>query len=198
MRIFVTGTDTNVGKSWVAAWAVRSWSAAYWKPVQSGTSEGWDAEIVRKIAPKAQIYASRHAFPEPLSPDQAAKRAGVRIKLSDFNLPDHDGPLVVEGAGGVLVPLNERALMVDLMKRLGLPVLLVARSGLGTINHTLTSLEVLRRRKLPAAGIIMVGEPSPENRAAIEHFGKTKVVAELPPLSELGLLCDYPPLDWTP
>jgi dethiobiotin synthase len=196
--VFVTGTDTNVGKSWVAAWLVRSWNAAYWKPVQSGTDEGWDAELVRQVAPKAQIYASRYAMPEPLSPDQAAKRAGVKIKLSELALPNHNGPLVVEGAGGLLVPLNSRELMIDLIERLGLPVLLVARSGLGTINHTLLSLAALRQRGLKAAGVVMVGEPNPENRAAIERFGKTSVVAELPPLGDLDALALHPPLKWKP
>jgi dethiobiotin synthetase len=196
--LFVTGTGTDVGKSWVAAWAVRSWGAAYWKPVQSGTSEGWDADLVRKVAPQARIFPSRHALAAPLSPDQAAMREGVRIELDDFTLPRHDGALVVEGAGGVLVPLNNRALMVDLMVRLGLPVLLVAQSGLGTINHALLSLEALRARRLDVAGVVLVGPPNAENRAAIEHFGKVSIVAELPPLPDLAALAAHPPLSWSP
>jgi dethiobiotin synthetase/malonyl-CoA O-methyltransferase len=196
--LFVTGTGTDVGKSWVAAWAVKSWGAAYWKPVQSGTDEGWDSDLVRLIAPRAKIFESRHAFPQPLSPDQAARRAGDRIELDDFALPAHDGALVVEGAGGVLVPLNEQALMIDLMARLGLPVLVVAKSGLGTINHTLLSLEALRARKLEIAGVVMVGPPHADNRAAIEKFGRTGVVAELPPLPDLAALAAYPPLAWRP
>jgi len=196
--LFVTGTGTDVGKSWVSAWAVRSWGAAYWKPVQSGTIESWDADLVRRIAPSAKIFDSRYALPDPLSPDQAAKRAGLRIALDDFVLPDHDGPLVVEGAGGVLVPLNERALMVDLMARLGLPILLVAASGLGTINHTLLSLEALRARKLMVAGVILVGPPHPENHAAIERFGHAMVVAELPPLADEAALAAHPPWSWSP
>jgi dethiobiotin synthetase/malonyl-CoA O-methyltransferase len=196
--VFVSGTDTNVGKSWVAAWAVKSWGAGYWKPVQSGTSEGWDADLVRQVAPEARIFASRHALPDPLSPDQAARRAGVAIDLADFALPDHDGPLVVEGAGGLLVPLNDRALMIDLIARLELPVLLVARSTLGTINHSLLSLEALRQRRLKTAGIILVGADQPETRAAIEHFGRVPVVAQLPPLPDLAALAAFPPLAWRP
>jgi dethiobiotin synthetase len=196
--VFVTGTDTHVGKSWVAAWAVKSWRAAYWKPVQSGTDEGWDADLVRKVAPDARIFDSRHAFPAPLSPDQAAKRVGISIELSDFCPPPHDGPLVVEGAGGLLVPLNPRMLMIDLIERLGLPALLVARSTLGTINHTLLSLEALRHRGLPIAGIVLVGPDLPENRAAIQQFGEVPVVAQLPPLPDLAALAAYPPLDWRP
>jgi len=193
---FVTGTDTDVGKSWVSAWAVKSWGAAYWKPVQSGAVH--DADLVRQVAPEAKIHPSRYALPDPLSPDQAAKRIGLSIELSDFTLPRHDGPLVVEGAGGLMVPLNDRALMIDLIKQIDLPVLLVARSGLGTINHTLLSLAALRRHGLQAAGIVMVGAPHPENRAAIEHFGQAEVVAELPPLADLAALAAHPPLAWRP
>lgn len=195
---FITGTDTGIGKSWVSAWATRSWGAAYWKPVQSGTIEGWDADLVRQIAPRATIFPSRYALAAPLSPDQAARREGVSLSLEDFILPPHDGPLVVEGAGGLLVPLNDRSLMIDLIARLGLPVVLVARSGLGTINHSLLSIEALRRRGLEPAGIILVGPDHPENHAAIEHFSGAKIVAWLPPLADLAALAAYPPLDWRP
>jgi dethiobiotin synthase len=197
-RVFVTGTDTNVGKTWVSAWLTRSWQAAYWKPVQSGTIEGWDADLVGAAAPGAVIFPSRFALPDPLSPDQAARRAKVRIELADFTLPDHQGSLVVEGAGGLMVPLNERHLMIDLIARLALPVVLVARSTLGTINHSVLSLQALQRRGLTVAGVIMVGPFSPDNRDAIEHFSDARVVAELPLLPDLKALSEYPALDWRP
>lgn len=198
MRVFVTGTDTGVGKTWVSAWLTRSWGAAYWKPVQSGTVEGRDADLVRQVAPEAKIFPSRHEFPDPLSPDQAAARVGVRIDLDDFTLPDHDGPLVVEGAGGLLVPLDDLTLMADLMLRLGLPLVLVARSGLGTINHTLLSVAEIRRRKLPFEGVVLVGPAHPENRDAIEHFGGVPVVAHLPPLGSVADLAAHPNTRWRP
>ena len=198
MRVFVTGTDTGVGKTWVSAWLAKSWGAAYWKPVQSGTIEGWDADLVKQVAPNVRIFSSRHAFPEPLSPDQAATRAGVRIDLDDFTLPDHDGPLVVEGAGGLLVPLDDLTLMADLMLRLGLPLVLVARTGLGTINHTLLSVAEIRRRKLPLEGVILVGPENTDNRDAIEHFGGVPVVAHLPPLADIDALAAYPATRWRP
>jgi len=197
-RVFVTGTDTDVGKSWVSAWLVKSWDAGYWKPVQSGTAEGWDADLIKQVAPDATIYPSRHAFPDPLSPDQAAARVEAKMHLDDFTLPDHDGPLVVEGAGGLLVPLDDLTLMADLMERLGLPLVLVARSGLGTINHSLLSIAEIRRRKLPLAGIILVGPENSDNRDAIEHFGGVPVVAHLPPLPDLAALAAYPALAWRP
>ena len=197
-RVFITGTDTGVGKTWVSAWLTKSWGAAYWKPVQSGTIEGWDADLVKQVAPDAVILPSRHAFPDPLSPDQAAARAGVRIDLDDFELPEHDGPLVVEGAGGLLVPLDDLTLMADLMAKLGLPLVLVARTGLGTINHSLLSIAEIRRRRLPLAGVILVGPESRDNRDAIEHWGGVPVVAHLPPLSDLAALAAYPALSWRP
>jgi dethiobiotin synthetase/malonyl-CoA O-methyltransferase len=195
---FISGTDTGIGKSWVSAWATRSWGAAYWKPVQSGTVEGWDEDLVREVAPNATIFPSRYALAAPLSPDQAARREGVVLSLDEFVLPRHDGPVVVEGAGGLLVPLNQHSLMIDLIAQLGLPVVLVARSGLGTINHSLLSIEALRHRGLEPAGIILVGPINPENRAAIEHFSGAKVVAQLPPLADPAALATHPPLLWRP
>lgn len=196
--VFVTGTDTGVGKTVVSAWLVRSWQADYWKPVQSGLEDESDAETVRRLSGAAanRIHPGRWHLTAPLSPHEAARRDGVRIALDDFALPQTPRPLVVEGAGGVLVPLNERDMMADLMVRLGLPVLVVARSTLGTINHTLLTLEVLRHRGLEVRGVVMVGPENSANRSAIERFGAVKVLAELPLLPELteAALAALPPL----
>lgn len=196
--VFVTGTGTGVGKTFVSAWLVRSWQADYWKPVQSGTAEGWDADVIRRVAPAAAIHPSRHALAAPVSPDQAAALEGVSIRLDDFLLPATSRPLVVEGAGGVLVPLNRRHLMVDLMRRLALPVVLVASGGLGTINHSLLSLEALRRRRLTVAGVIVSGVADEANLAAIERLGRVRVVGRLPSVTGAADLAGLPPLTWTP
>ena len=196
--VFITGTGTGIGKTMVAAWLVRSWQAEYWKPVHSGTAEGWDAEVIRRVAPAAAIHPSRYALAAPLSPDQAAALEGVSIRLDDFQLPATSRPLVVEGAGGVLVPLGRRHLMIDLMRRLGLPVLLVASGGLGTINHSLLSLEALRRRRLNIAGVIISGMAEEANLKAIERLGRVRVVGRLPPLRDADDLAGLPPLGWTP
>lgn len=196
--VFVTGTDTGIGKTMVSAWLVRSWGADYWKPVQSGTIEGRDADVVRRVAPSARIHPSTYCLKAPLSPHEAARRQGLTIRTELFLLPSTDAPLVVEGAGGALVPLNDRDLMVDLMVRLALPVLVVARSGLGTINHSLLTIEALRRRDLTVAGVVLNGPPDAANRAAIERFGRVRVVAELPPLAGSDALADHPPLEWQP
>ncbi len=196
--VFVTGTDTGIGKTMVSAWLVRSWQADYWKPVQSGIADGCDADVVRGVAPDAIIHPSAFMLNAPLSPDQAARLDGLAIALGDFHLPQTARPLVVEGAGGALVPLNDRHLMIDLMAHLGLPVVVVARSGLGTINHCLLTLEALQRRGLAIAGVVMSGPPNDANRQAIEHFSGVAVVAQLPQLSGADGLAGHPPLAWRP
>jgi dethiobiotin synthetase/malonyl-CoA O-methyltransferase len=194
--IFVTGTDTGVGKTVVSAWLARNWEALYWKPIQTGATEDNDSVSIARLAPEIPIHPPAVELQAPLSPQEAAKRERRRIDLSSLALPDPGGrPLVVEGAGGVMVPINETALMVDLIARLGLPVLVVARSGLGTINHTLMTLEVLRRRRVPILGVVMNGQRNPGNRQAIEHFGAVPVLAEIQPLPAVtrAMLDSLPP-----
>lgn len=182
-RIFVTGTDTDIGKTLVSAWIAQHWRAAYWKPVQAGTQEGTDAATVGALAPDATVIPPRWSLTTPASPHLAARIDGVRLGLDDFTLPHTDLDLVVEGAGGALVPLNDKDLMADLMGWLGLPVVVVARSGLGTINHTLLTLAELRRRDLTVLGVILNGPENVDNHAAIEHFGAVPVLASIPRLA---------------
>jgi dethiobiotin synthase len=189
MNVFVAGTGTDVGKTTVAAWLCLHAKADYWKPVQTGSRLGRDAETVARLT-DARCLPEAVLLPEPLSPYEAASLAGVRIEPNAIRLPGTDRPLVVEGAGGLLVPLNGTTLLVDLIARLGLPVILAAHSSLGTINHTCLSLEALRARDIPTLGVILSGEPNPANREAIERFGRTAVLAELPwldPLDRAGL-----------
>lgn len=186
--VFVTGTDTGAGKTVAAACLARAWQAGYWKPVQTGAATGDDdTATVTALAglQPTRVFAPAHVLQAPLSPHAAAELEDVRITMDAIVLPQTAHPLVVEGAGGVLVPLNERDLMIDLMASLALPILLVARSTLGTINHTLLSLAALRSRGLPVAGVVFSGPPNAGNRAAIEHFGQVRVLAELPPVDPL-------------
>ncbi|MBF0098218.1 MAG: dethiobiotin synthase [Magnetococcales bacterium] len=181
---FVTGTDTGVGKTVVAAWLVDKLAGAYWKPVQSGAAPGeaGDVEEVCRLSglAPARCHAPVYRLALPRSPHEAAYREGVRIELSRLTLPEEQRCLIVEGAGGVLVPLNERQSMVDLMRQLALPVIVVARTQLGTINHTLLTLHCLRHFGLTVVGIILNGYPDPENRQAIAHYGQVNILAELP------------------
>ena len=197
---FVTGTDTDVGKTVVSAWLVAQLGACYWKPVQAGNHPETDSDIVRRLSgvPEERILAEAYLLPEPIAPHEAARRAGVSIDLARLVPPSCDRTLVVEGAGGLLVPLNDRVFVADLATELHLPILLVARSTLGTINHTLLSLEAIRRRGLHLAGVVVNGPETPHNRAAIERYGKVEVIAEIPWLDQLTpakLMAIEPELD---
>ncbi|PWT98539.1 MAG: dethiobiotin synthase [Terriglobia bacterium] len=176
--LFVTGTDTGVGKTVVsAALALRFQGVSYWKPVQTGIEQDDDAAEVHRLA--GCPVAHGIGLPRPVSPHLAARWSGVTISVEDLRPPDVNA-CIVEGAGGVLVPLNDSQLMADLMYSLDLPVVVVARTSLGTINHTLLTLEALRSRSLCVAGVVMVGESNVDNRAAIEHYGQTRVLSEMP------------------
>jgi malonyl-CoA O-methyltransferase len=184
--VFVTGTDTGVGKTVVSACLVRRWQADYWKPAQTGLAqEPGDTETVCRAAalPPQRRHPPRHSFAAPLSVEAAAALEGVPVHLADFILPESTAPIVVEGAGGVLAPINAGALTIDLMAHLALPVVLVARTTLGTINHTLLSLAALRARAVPVAGVVLVGAPSPGNREAIARHGAVRILHDLPHLS---------------
>jgi dethiobiotin synthetase/malonyl-CoA O-methyltransferase len=162
----------------------------YWKPIQTGMEQDDDTAEVRRLGAchADEVLEQGVRLSRPLSPHLAARLENRRIDIPSLLalIPEHDeSSWLVEGAGGALVPVNESALMVDLMTVLGLPVLIVARTALGTINHTLLTVEAVQTRKLTVAGVLMVGEPNPENRAAIETYGRVSVIGELPPLDPL-------------
>ena len=193
--VFVTGTDTNVGKTIASAALLCRYrphpSLRYWKPVQTGIERDDDAAEVRRLAAcdARSILEEGVRLRHPVSPHLAARWNGVDITLDALMAMIDSQPStdrwIVEGAGGVLVPLNGSALMIDLMVRLGFAALVVARSGLGTINHTLLTLEALRSRAVRVAGVVMVGPRNAENRLAIERYGLVEVVGELPLLEPL-------------
>jgi dethiobiotin synthase len=162
----------------------------YWKPVQTGIEQDNDTREVQRLGAcrATDVLEEGVRLPRPVSPHLAARLEGRRIDVpSLLSLVPKSSATnwLVEGAGGALVPVNESALMVDLMAALGLPVLIVARTRLGTINHTLLTIEAVRARQLDVAGILMVGTPDAENRAAIETYGDVSVVGELPFLDPL-------------
>lgn len=197
---FVTGTDTDVGKTLVAAWLLTQLDASYWKPVQAGVMPETDSSVVRRLAEieADRILPEAYVLPEAIAPHEAARRAGIAIDMAKFVPPVSDRPLVVEGAGGLMVPLTDTAYVIDLAAELHLPLILVARSTLGTINHTLLSLEAIRRRGLPLAGVVINGPETPHNRAAIERYGQVEVIAEIPWLDVVNrstLLTIEPELD---
>jgi dethiobiotin synthase len=197
---FVTGTDTDVGKTVVAAWLVARLGACYWKPVQAGTHPETDSATVRRLsgATPDRILPEAYVLAEPMAPHEAARREGIAVDMAKLVPPPCNRPLVAEGAGGLMVPLNDQSFVIDLARELDLPLILVARSTLGTINHTLLSLEAIRRRGLALAGVVINGPETPHNRAAIERYGRVEVIAEIPWLEQVtpdALMAIEPEID---
>jgi dethiobiotin synthetase len=185
MKIFITGTDTNVGKTLISSWIALHTGFSYFKPIQTGTRDGSDSFEVQKLS-DTKIYPESYAYKEPLSPHLAAKLENDMIDIEKIVLPPSRN-LIIEGAGGVLVPINDTHLMIDLIKKLGAPVILVARTTLGTINHTLLSLEALRSQNIPVLGVIMNGEQNAQNSNSTELYGRTSVLAEFPKLESVSM-----------
>lgn len=188
--LIVTGTDTGVGKTVLAAGLAgalaRSHGAArYWKPVQAGLDEETDAATVARLAPGVTVHPEAYRLTTPCSPHQAAAIDGVTIDPARLALPEGEGPLVVEGAGGVLVPLSETLLYADQFATWGLPVVLAARTELGTINHSLLSLEVLRERGCAVAGVAFIGAENAETERVICAIGRVRRLGRLPHLAPL-------------
>ncbi len=185
MKIFITGTDTNVGKTLISSWIALHTGFSYFKPIQTGTRDGSDSFEVQKLS-DTKIYPEVYAYKDPLSPHLAARIENNTIDIEKILLPEEKN-LIIEGTGGVLVPINDTYLMIDLIKKLGVPVVLVARTTLGTINHTLLSLEALRTRNIPVLGVIMNGKQNLRNSNAIEVYGRTSVLADFPKLETTSM-----------
>ena len=188
--LFITGTDTGVGKTTVAAALMHRYRAPgilkYWKPIQTGIEVDDDTRTVGKLGGcrDEELHRDGIRLARPLAPYLSAELGGTRVTITDV-LTHVKGEAdstrwTVEGAGGVLVPINESESIIDLIAALGMPTLIVARSSLGTINHTLLTIEALRRRMLKIAGVVMVGQKNAENREAIKEFGDVTVVDEMP------------------
>jgi dethiobiotin synthetase len=183
--IIVTGTDTGVGKTMVAAMLTLALDGIYWKPIQSGTDDGTDRERVAELTqlPPERFRAERYRLSAPLSPHRAAELDGVAIALEALDLPVNIPPnhrLIIEGAGGVLVPVTREYLQIELFSHWRAPVVVVARTALGTINHTLLTLEALRRRDIAVLGIIFVGDANADNERTIAEMGKVRRLGRLP------------------
>ena len=193
--LFITGTDTGVGKTVAAAALLHRYRGRlplrYWKPIQTGIEQDDDTADVARLAACGphELLTAGVRLPRPVSPHLAARLSGrpidIEALVARVRAEPDSSRWIVEGAGGALVPVNDAANMADLMTRLGLPVVVVARTALGTINHTLLTLEALRRRAIQTAGVIMVGVPNPDNREAIERYGHVHVLGEMPRIEPL-------------
>ncbi len=186
---FVTGTDTNIGKTLSSAILTSVLNAYYWKPIQSGiANEMSDQDRVKHWIdlPGRRLFPTNYLLKACLSPEQAATLEGVRIDLSKLHLPKADAQIIVEGAGGVFVPLTEDTSMMDLMKQLNLPIIIVSRGKLGTINHTLLTIEALLHRQLKVKGVIYCGELNHANQHTIEKWSGIKTLFHVPYFENLN------------
>ncbi len=185
--LVVAGTDTDVGKTVLAAALVAALDGCYWKPVQCGLEGETDSETVRRLAgvEAARILPEAYRLAMPASPHIAAEREGIEIDLDRLALPAAERVLIVEPAGGLMVPLNANALQIDLIARWGAPVVLCASTRLGTINHSLLSIEALKRRGIPILGIAFNGAEQAQVERTIVEFGGVRTLGRLPLLDPL-------------
>ncbi|PSJ38800.1 dethiobiotin synthase [Allosphingosinicella deserti] len=185
MKLVVTGTDTGIGKTLFSAALVGALGAGYWKPIQAGLEDGSDAGAVAALVPGATILPEAYRLATPCSPHRAAELDDVAIDL-DALVPPAADPLVIEGAGGALVPVTRTCLYADLFARWQLPVVIVARTALGTINHSLLTIEALRARGVPILGIAFSGDAVEDSEATIAAIGRVKRLGRLPTLASLA------------
>ncbi|MGL4263348.1 MAG: dethiobiotin synthase [Afipia sp.] len=186
-RIVVTGTDTGIGKTVFSAALAGALDAFYWKPVQAGIEEETDRDAVARLSGLSGERVLREAYrlKTPASPHLAARLDGVTIDPATLALPEVDRPLVIEGAGGLMVPLTESLTYIDVMARWRTPVVLCARTTLGTINHSLLSVEALRARNIPLLGIAFIGDENVESETVIASMGRVRRLGRLPHLASL-------------
>lgn len=186
-RIVVTGTDTGIGKTIFSAALTDALDGCYWKPVQSGLDEETDSETVARLGRLSsdRVLPEAYRLATPASPHLSARIDGVTLRPEGLLPPGVERPLVIEGAGGLLVPLTERTVFADVFARWQIPVVLCARTGLGTINHTLLSLEALRRRAIPILGVAFIGDAQEDSEAVISELGAVRRLGRLPRLDPL-------------
>jgi dethiobiotin synthetase len=186
-RLVVAGTDTGIGKTTFAAALVGALDAIYWKPIQAGDLDETDTNVVLRLSGLApqRMLPEAYRLKTPASPHLAAEIDGVKIDLAALALPDTDRLLIVEGAGGLMVPLTREITYIDIIARWNIPVVLCARTTLGTINHSLLSIEALRSRSIPLLGVAFIGDENIESERIIVDMGRTKRLGRLPRLEPL-------------
>ncbi len=187
-KIVICGTDTDIGKTIVSAFFVKGLNAIYWKPIQSGIIDGTDTERVCEILDLSQERTLKEAykFRAPVSPHWAAEQEETTINPNHLKIPNVNRTLIIETAGGLMVPINRNLLQIDLLKEWNIPVILVAKTGLGTLNHTLLSLEALQTRGIPILGIFLNGPKHADNPRTLKEFGLVPLIGSLPQLDEIS------------
>jgi len=188
LKFIICGTDTDIGKTLISAFLVRGLDSFYWKPIQSGIGTETDSELVYRLSKVNQknILKEAYRFNEPVSPHWAAEIDNNIIQRELLKLPEVNGNLVVETAGGLMVPLKRDFLQIDQIKIWDLPVIIVCRSSLGTLNHTLLSIEALRKRNIKILGLIINGERHLDNPRTLKEFSGIPIIAEFPYLKNIN------------
>ena len=186
-QFVICGTDTDIGKTLISAFFVRGLNASYWKPIQSGIESPTDSQIVEKLTKvnKEKIINEAYVFTKPVSPHWAAEIDQRIINLMFLKLPKVDGSLIIETAGGLMVPITRNFLQIDQIEKWGLPIILVCKSGLGTINHTLLSIEALKKRNINILGLVINGEKHLDNPKTLFEFSGIPIIAEFPYIQKI-------------
>lgn len=185
-QYFVTGIGTDIGKTVVSAVLCRRLNAAYYKPIQAGNLENLESDFIKNLVPGITIFETKYKLNNPLSPHLAAKLDNVRIDIENITLPNFKESLIVEGAGGILVPLNDEYTILDLIKKLKLPVIVIVKHYLGSINHSLLTCEVLKQSGVEIAGIIFNGESNEESEKIILKRTQIPCLGRIPELEKLN------------
>ena len=188
-QFIICGTDTDVGKTLISSFLVRGLNCFYWKPIQSGIDGETDSEYVQRVSQisKKKILKEAYIFNNPVSPHWAAEIDKVKVVKSNLTLPNINNTLLIETAGGLMVPLTRNFLQIDQIKIWNLPVILVCRSSLGTLNHTLLSIEALRKRNINILGLIINGKKHLDNPQTLKLFSGLPIIAEFPLIKNLSV-----------
>ena len=182
MKYIIAGIGTEIGKTFISSILTESLQADYWKPIQSGALDFTDTDTVRNLISndKSVFYPETYRLNQPISPHAAAAIDGVEIKISKFELPQTNNHLIVELAGGIMVPLNDQETNLDLIQKLSIPVILVSKNYLGSINHTLLSAEVLKMNNIEVKGLIFNGEQNKYSEDFILNYTKLECLGRVP------------------
>lgn len=185
---FITGIGTGIGKTIASAVLTEKLATDYWKPIQAGDLDQSDSLMVKSLLSNAisKIHPEQYRLNHPLSPHLSAKLDGITIDLNAFKIPQTNNSLIVEGAGGLLVPLNDQYLIIDLIKKLNLQVILISKHYLGSINHTLLTINTLKQNHIPIKGIIFNGDENVESEKYILNYSKIENLGSIPTLNTLN------------
>jgi len=186
-KFIICGTDTDIGKTLISSFFVKGLNSFYWKPIQSGIESQTDSQTVEKLAQlsKEKIIKEAYVFTKPLSPHWAAEIDQKTINFDKLRMPKVQGSLIVETAGGLMVPITRNFLQIDQIKKWNLPVILVCKSSLGTLNHTLLSIESLKRRNIEILGLVVNGEKHLDNPKTLVDFSGIPLIAEFPYIKKM-------------